>query len=39
MSKTAAFLFSLALVALFFLAAWTFVIAPTMAAIGTTFPF
>jgi hypothetical protein len=39
MSKSAAFLFSLALVALFFLAAWTFVIAPTMEVIGTTFPF
>ena len=39
MSKLATFLFSLVLVALFFLAAWIFVIAPTMTAIGTTLPF
>jgi len=39
MSKLAPLLLSLILVALFFLAAWTFVIDPTGAAIGFSFPF
>ena len=39
MSKLAPFLISLALGALFFLAAWIFVIAPTLAALGTSLPF
>jgi hypothetical protein len=39
MNKLEPLLISFALVALFFLAAWTCVIAPTLAVIGTTLPF
>jgi hypothetical protein len=39
MNKLKPLLISFALVALFFLAAWTFVIAPTLTAIGAPIPF
>lgn len=39
MNKLKPLLISFALVALFFLVAWTFVIAPTLAAIGASLPF
>ena len=39
MHKLATFLLSLTLVALVVLAAWAFVIAPTVEAIGTSLPF
>jgi hypothetical protein len=39
MNKLAPLLISLALGALFFLAAWVFVIAPTLAALGTALQF
>ena len=39
MNKLEPLLISFALVALFFLAAWTFIIAPTLAAIGASRPF
>ena len=39
MYKLILLLISLALVALFFLAAWTFVIVPTVTAFGASLPF